>query len=152
MPIKNNDDVMHLLEATGRANSSYREFDNAADHVSAPLIDAVFAKGPPEPAPQDHQPLPAGPAKVDLLSEVFDRPVPAAHLEVPQPAAPATAFHQPSPAAPPAATPAQVQTATGGGVRRTLDDIRRVITRPAHEPAKVPPTDSLNGLFDRLAG
>jgi hypothetical protein len=145
MPIKNNDDVMHLLEATGGANSSYREFDNPADHASAPLIDAVFAKGPPEPAPQHHQPLPAGQAKVDLLSEVFDRPAPAPHLEAPQPAPPASTT-------PRAATLAEVRTATGGGLRRTLDDIRRVITRPADESAKVPPTDSLNGLFDRLAG
>ena len=46
MPIKNNDDVAHLLEATGRAGSSYREFESSSDQMSAPLIDAVFASGP----------------------------------------------------------------------------------------------------------
>ena len=49
MPIKNNDDVAHLLEATGRAGSSYREFESPSDQMSAPLIDAVFASGPADP-------------------------------------------------------------------------------------------------------
>ena len=143
MAIKNNDDVAHLLDATGRAGSSYREFEGAADHVSAPLIDAVFASGPPEPTPDELSPLGIGVGKGDLLSEVFDRPPPVSQPE-PRPATIPLAAAGPMVASPP--------TPVLNPSRRSLDDIRRIITRPAEEPAKAPPTDSLNGLFDRLAG
>lgn len=136
MATKNNDDVAHLLDATGRAGSSYREFDSPADHVSAPLIDAVFAKGPPYPISdeQSSSPLELGAGRGDLLSEVFDRPPPISQPE------PRPTF------APAAQAPASSMS------RRSLNDIRRIITRPAEEPPKGPPTDSLNGLFDRLVG
>jgi len=158
MPIKNNDDVMHLLEATGRTGASYREFEGPADQASAPLIDAVFATAPPEPGAGHQQPLPTGPAKTDLLSEVFDRPSPIA-----APAPPPPATSQPASAPPrhgipatgraaPASAMGDVEPAPTSGPRRSLSDIRRVIARPAEQAAKAPPTDSLNGLFDRLAG
>jgi hypothetical protein len=157
MPIKNNDDVAHLLEATGRAGSSYREFENSSDQMSAPLIDAVFAKGPPHPEAEGQRPLIGAATKSDLLSEVFDspRPGPAQHVP-PKQVAPAEAIRSAG-SAPPAeaemtprlpAPPMAAGTASG----RTLSDIRRIISHPAEEAIKASPTDSLHGLFDRLAG
>ena len=158
MPIKNNDDVAHLLEATGRAGSSYREFENSSDQISAPLIDAVFAKGPPHPEAEGQRPLIGAATKSDLLSEVFDSPRhgPAQHVP-PKQVAPAEAIRSAGSAPPPAEaemTPRlsvpPIAGGTGGG--RTLSDIRRIITQPAEEATKASPTDSLHGLFDRLAG
>jgi hypothetical protein len=147
MPIKNNDDVAHLLDATGRAGSSYREFDNPADHVSAPLIDAVFSSAPPHPADEDHRPLVGGAAKGDLLSEVFDRPKPKG----PPAAAAATAPGQTAESGAPARAPsAWLSPAQPSG--RSLSEIRRIITQPSEAVAAVSSADSLNGLFDRLAG
>ena len=74
MPIKNNDDVAHLLDSTGRTGSPYREFENSSEQMSAPLLDAVFSSGPPDPSTDDQRRLGGGPTKRDLLSEVFDRP------------------------------------------------------------------------------
>ncbi len=143
MPIKNNDDVAHLLEATGRAGSSYREFESPSDQMSAPLIDAVFASGPAAPAPADERPLAGGAKKSDLLSEVFDRPVDRGHPEsVGAVGSPSTAARQANPfVSGPNASP-----------RRSLGDIRRIISQPSAEAVEAPPTDSLHGLFDRLAG
>jgi hypothetical protein len=184
MPIKNNDDVAHLLEATGGSVSPYREFESPSDHMSAPLIDAVFAKGPPEPAAETHRPLPlqAGTSPPDLLSEVFEsapRNAPPAH-PYPAPSAPPAggypqAIVQPSPAgrtpfvaqmaAPPAPAahgmsppglPRMAQPSTslpqGVTVKRSLSDIRRIITKRAEDVPSAPPSDGLTGLFDRLAG
>jgi hypothetical protein len=149
MPIKNNDDVAHLLEATGRAGSSYREFENPSDQMSAPLIDAVFASGPAAPAPVEERPLAGGAKKADLLSEVFDRPMDWGYTESGGTGSLPTAAREaemaprmsqpfvPGPNAPP---------------RRSLSDIRRIISQPSAEAAEAPPTDSLHGLFDRLAG
>jgi hypothetical protein len=149
MPIKNNDDVAHLLEATGRAGSSYREFENPSDQTSAPLIDAVFANAPPGPAPDDRRPLIGGPTKTDLLSEVFDRPVPRSQAE------PSTPVAAPSPAPEAEVAPRQSSSrssAPNAPPGRSLSDIRRIITQPSEEAPKAPTSDSLHGLFDRLAG
>jgi len=167
MAIKNNDDVAHLLEATGRSSSPYREFEAPSDQMSAPLIDAVFAKGPPELAPDMHHPLQVqgGMPGTDLLSEVFEgtpRPAPPAHsypgpngppaLGYPQASGyPGPAGHPPFPSHAPAALatpPALAQTAH----RRSLSDIRRIITKRVEDVPSAPPSGDLNGLFDRLAG
>jgi hypothetical protein len=138
MSIKNNDDIAHLLESAGRSDAAYREFQKTPDSTSAPLIDAVFAQAPPL------QERPQAPGLVsppnDLLSEVFDRPAP-------QPTMPAV--HKP---------PAEAQPSELAGFpahasyRRSLADIRRVITRTPSDEAEGPASDSLPGLFDRLAG
>ena len=143
---KTGDDVVHLLEATGRAGSAYREFERPSDHLSAPLIDAVFAAGPPDTEPED-QHLATGAGASDLLSEVFDPPKPAAHPEASRLATPAAASAEAPPrlATPPMAAP-------NGPNRRSLGDIRRIILQPSEEAPKAPSTDSLHGLFDRLAG
>ena len=158
MPIKNNDDVAHLLEATGRAGSSYREFENSSDQMSAPLIDAVFAKGPPHPEAEGQRPLIGAATKSDLLSEVFDSPRHGPAQQVPpKQVAPAEAIRSAG-----SAPPAEAEIAPrlsnpfvpgpDEPPRRSLSDIRRIITQPSAEAAEAPPTDSLHGLFDRLAG
>jgi hypothetical protein len=148
MPIKNNDDVAHLLEATGRAGSSYREFESPADQMSAPLIDAVFASGPAGPVPVDERPLEGGGKKSDLLSEVFDRPMERGRQDLGGAVG--------SPAARQAEIAPRVSGPFASGPdappRRSLSDIRRIISQPSAEAAQAPPTDSLHGLFDRLAG
>src|SRR5437899_4137503 len=136
MSIKNNDDVTHLLDAAGRADSAYREFQKAPDGTSAPLIDAVFAQAPPL-QESLHSPGLAAPPN-DLLSEVFDRPAPVIQPSTPTP---------PSP--PSEARPTGPSVAYTG---RSLADIRRVIARTPSDEPDGPPTDSLHGLFDRLAG
>lgn len=74
MPIKNNDDVTHLLDAVGRSGTPYREFETSSDQMSAPLIDAIFGKEPPLPV-REEAPLAVGVASGhDLLADVFDRP------------------------------------------------------------------------------
>jgi hypothetical protein len=148
MPTKNDDDVAHLLEATGGPSSSYREFDNPSDHVHAPLIDAVFAQGPPDPAPEDQRPLIGATTTSDLLGEVFDPPKHVSQPETRRPVGPARLATE-ADAAPRASSPPASPTASG---RRSLSDIRRIITRPSEEVPKASPTDSLHGLFDRLAG
>ena len=150
MPIKNNDDVAHLLEATGRAGSSYREFESPSDQMSAPLIDAVFASGPANPAPAEERPVAGGAKKSDLLSEVFDRPVDRGHPEaVGAVGSPSTAARQ-AEIAPHLSNP--FVSVPNASPRRSLGDIRRIISQPSAEAAEAPPTDSLHGLFDRLAG
>ncbi|MEA2914680.1 MAG: hypothetical protein QOJ15_6761 [Bradyrhizobium sp.] len=150
MPIKNNDDVAHLLEATGRAGSSYREFESPSDQMSAPLIDAVFASGPVAPAPADERPLAGAGQKSDLLSEVFDRPVDRGHPEaVGAVGSPSTAARQ-AEIAPHLSNP--FVSGPNASPRRSLGDIRRIISQPSAEAVEAPPTDSLHGLFDRLAG
>jgi len=141
MAIKNNDDVAHLIQATGASGSPYREFESASDHMSAPLIDAVFSKDRPEAGPDSAPGIDAA-REGNLLAEIFDRPRGGNSL--------------------PAASPAWRGEASPSGVRqsvsapatfkRSLDDIRRVITRPTEETAKASPTEGLNGVFDRLAG
>lgn len=145
MAIKNNDDVAHLLQATGATGSSYREFESASDQMSAPLIDAVFSRNGPEAAPEGH---PAGidPAREgNLLADVFDRPWGGG------PASGASSWRDEAAglAGPPGLRqPAAVQSTS----RRSLNDIRRVITRPVAQPVKAAPSEGLTGLFDRLAG
>jgi len=145
MTIKNNDDVNHLLDATGRTGTPYREFESAADQMSAPLIDAIFGK---DAAAPEREEVPLGIAQApghDLLADVFGTPARAVGLPADRggwrETAPriqqAAAMRAPAPAA--------------SGPMRTLADIRRVITHPADQAAKPPSNDSLNGLFDRLA-
>lgn len=143
MAIKNNDDVAHLLQATGAASPSYREFESASDQMSAPLIDAVFSRDRPEVGPESHPPGIDPSREGNLLADVFDRPwggnpTAGASSWRDEAAASASGLRQPVPG--PSAS------------RRSLDDIRRVITRPAAEAVKASPTEGLNGLFDRLAG
>jgi hypothetical protein len=118
--------------------------------MSAPLIDAVFAAGPPDTEPED-QHLAGGAGASDLLSEVFDPVRPVSHPELGRLAAP------PAPVAaaaeePPLRLATPAMPAPGGANRRSLGDIRRIILQPSEEAPKVPSTDSLHGLFDRLAG
>lgn len=148
MTIKNNDDVTHLLDATGRTGTPYREFESSADQMSAPLIDAIFGKDAPIP---EREEVPLGITQApghDLLADVFGTPAQPAALAgdrggwrdpAPRPQ-PASAIRPP---APPAAMPS--------GPVRSLADIRRIITQPVDQAAKSLPNDSLNGLFDRLA-
>jgi hypothetical protein len=150
MPIKNNDDVAHLLEATGRAGSSYREFENPSDQMSAPLIDAVFASGPAGPAPAEERPLAGGAKKSDLLSEVFDRPVDRGHPESVGAVGSSSTAAREAEIAPRLSHP--FVSGPNAPPRRSLSDIRRIISQPSAEAAEAPPTDSLHGLFDRLAG
>lgn len=146
MAIKNNDDVAHLLDATGRSGTPYREFETISDQMSAPLIDAIFGKDP-APAAREETPLPLGAASGnDLLADVFERsPGPVAARPADRGGWRDEAFRQVS--APPARMPA----AASSGPARSLADIRRVITQPVGEAAMAPSTGSLNGLFDRLA-
>jgi hypothetical protein len=150
MPIKNNDDVAHLLEATGRAGSSYREFENPSDQMSAPLIDAVFASGPAGPAPADERPLAGGAKKADLLSEVFDRPMDRGHPESGGTVGSSSTAAREAEIAPRLSNP--FVPGPNAPPRRSLSDIRRIISQPSAEAVEAPPTDSLHGLFDRLAG
>ena len=151
MPIKNNDDVSHLLEATGRAGSSYREFESASDQMSAPLIDAVFASGPANPAPAEERPVAGGAKKSDLLSEVFDRPMDRGRPESGGAVGSSSTAARDAEIAPRLSNNPFVP-GPDAPPRRSLSDIRRIITQPSAEAAEAPPTDSLHGLFDRLAG
>ncbi|WP_428679469.1 hypothetical protein [Reyranella sp.] len=146
MPIKNNDDVAHLLDAMGRTGSTYREFETSSDQMSAPLIDAIFGKEPPLPVRED-APLALGATSGnDLLADVFDR-------------SPALAQGRPAdtgmrhPESPRQSPLAGIRTpvAGPGAAMRTLNDIRRIITQPVEQSAAAPSIGSLNGLFDRLA-
>jgi hypothetical protein len=143
MPVKNNDDVAHLLDATGTAGSSYREFENPSDHMHAPLIEAVFASGPPEEPADASQGV--GGSRSDLLSEVFDAPKPAEKPEV-RVSAPSIPTRPPDV---PAESP--VRAPPGAAAGRSLSDIRRIISRPVTEAPSASPPDSLHGVFDRLA-
>jgi hypothetical protein len=147
MAIKNNDDVVHLLDATGRTGTPYREFETVSDQMSAPLIDAIFGKDPP-PAAREETPLPVGSGSGhDLLSDVFDRsPGPLGAKPADHGGWRDEAFRQVS--APPARPPAM---APSSSPVRSLADIRRIITQPVEHAAATPSTGSLNGLFDRLA-
>jgi hypothetical protein len=152
MAVKNNDDVAHLLEAAGRSGAPYREFESPSDHMSAPLIDAVFAKGPPDPTPEMQRlgPIQTGPSSSDILSEVFEggpRGAPAGAVSAPPNTSPALGYPQ-APAQPPL-IPGQRQ---GMGAKRSLGDIRRIITKRAEEVPGAQASGDLNGLFDRLAG
>lgn len=147
MTIKNNDDVAHLLDATGRTGTPYREFESSSDQMSAPLIDAIFGKAPPN---SDRQEVPlgigSGPSN-DLLADVFDR---ASAIGSARPTDrggrqdqnarqhPGAGIRPPAPAS--------------NGRQRSLNDIRRIITQPAGPAATSPSSDNLNGLFERLAG
>ena len=146
MAIKNNDDVAHLLNATGRTGTPYREFDSTADQMSAPLIDAIFGKDPP-PSEREEKPFAVGALSGnDLLADVFDQ---SPQIGAPGPdtrAAWRDEAFQHSVAAGRSPGPA-----THGSSRRTLADIRRVIARPVGEQPAPPSTSSLTGLFDRLA-
>jgi hypothetical protein len=140
MAIKNNDDVAHLLSATGRTGTPYREFDTTTDQMSAPLIDAIFGKDPPSSERQE-MPLAVGATSGnDLLADVFDR---SPALGEARPADRGAFQHaagmgrSPGPAA--------------RGPHRTLADIRRIISRPVGEAVQPSSTGGLNGLFDRLA-
>lgn len=155
MAIKNNDDVAHLLSATGRSGTSYREFDNTADQMSAPLIDAIFGKDPP-PSERGEMPLAVGATSGnDLLADVFDRSSGVGmgagmnlgearsedrggwRDEAFQHSAALGRTAAPAPAA--------------RGSQRTLADIRRIIVQPAGQASPPLSAGSLNGLFDRLA-
>lgn len=152
MTIKNNDDVAHLLDATGRTGTPYREFEGPSDQMSAPLIDAIFGKAPPDPDRQEmRMGIGSGPSH-DLLADVFDSPqsnqAPAIGSSGPadrggwqtQP----VKQHPAAGLRPPASASANLQ--------RSLNDIRRIISQPAGPPATSPSSDNLNGLFERLAG
>ena len=146
MTIKNNDDVAHLLDATGRTGTPYREFESAADQTSAPLIDAIFGKDAPVPE-RDAAPLGIAHAPGhDLLADVFDR----APANAPLQSGDRGMWRDPAPRPPPA-VPAWTPASASVGPVRSLSDIRRIITQPVDQAAKPPSNDSLNGLFDRLA-
>jgi hypothetical protein len=94
--------------------------------------------------------LAEGAKKGDLLSEVFDRPVDRGHAEsVGAVGSPSTAARQ-AEIAPLLSNP--FVPGPNASPRRSLSDIRRIISQPSAEAAEAPPTDSLHGLFDRLAG
>ena len=143
MAIKNNDDVTHLLSATGRSGTSYREFDNTTDQMSTPLIDAIFGKDPSPPEREAPPLAVGGTSGSDLLADVFDHsPGIGGAMPADRGAWRDEAFHHsmgrsPAPAA--------------RGTQRTLADIRRIITQPAGQAAPASSAGSLNGLFDRLA-
>lgn len=145
MTIKNNDDVAHLLDATGRTGTPYREFESSADRMSAPLIDAIFGKDAPMGEPEDVPLAIAQAPGHDLLADVFDR----APATVPLQGVDRGGWRGPAPR-PTSAMPARVPAASVGPVR-SLGDIRRIITQRADQAAKPASSDSLNGLFDRLA-
>lgn len=146
MTIKNNDDVAHLLDATGRTGTPYREFESASHQMSAPLIDAVFGKASPD-SEREPPPIAVGASTGnDLLADVFDR------MPGMEPAR--VADRKSGRDAPPRQHPGPVGPAPASASRgplRTLDDIRRIITQPVDQSATPPSTGSLNGLFDRLA-
>ncbi len=156
MAIKNNDDVAHLLSATGRSGTTYREFDSTTDQMSAPLIDAIFGKDPP-PSERGEMPLAVGATSGnDLLSDVFDRSsgvgMGGAGMGLGE-ARPGDrggwrdeAFqHSAALGRTPAPAPA------ARGPQRTLADVRRIIVQPVGQASPPPSAGSLNGLFDRLA-
>jgi hypothetical protein len=158
MTIKNNDDVAHLLDATGRTGTPYREFESSADQMSAPLIDAIFGKDAPLAGPEDVPLAIAQAPGHDLLADVFDRapatgPLPGVDrggdrgMDRGGWLGPALA---PAPRPTPV-LPARAPAAASVGAARSLDDIRRIITHPADQVATPASNDSLNGLFDRLA-
>ena len=145
MAIKNNDDVAHLLSATGRTGTPYREFDTTTDQMSAPLIDAIFGKDPP-PSERQEMPLAVGTASGnDLLADVFDR---SPAIAEPRPADRGTwrddAFQQ-------AAGVGRSPAPAARGPHRTLADIRRIMSQPVGQAVQPPSPGGLNGLFDRLA-
>lgn len=145
MAIKNNDDVAHLLSATGRTGTPYREFDSTTDQMSAPLIDAIFGKDPP-PLDRDEKPLAVGALSgTDLLADVFDQSPPIGRPGPDNRAAWRDESFQHSVAA------GRLPDPVARGSQRTLADIRRVITQPVGGQAPPPSTSSLTGLFDRLA-
>jgi hypothetical protein len=146
MAIRNNDDVAHLLQATGGTGSSYREFEGASDQMSAPLIDAVFSRDRPEAGPEGHPPGIDPSREGNLLAEVFDRPWGG------EPAAGGSSWRDEAAGLAPG-TPGLRQPVPGPSTsRRSLDDIRRVITRPVAQAVEASPSEGLTGLFDRLAG
>jgi len=145
MAIKNNDDVAHLLQATGGTGSSYREFEGASDQMSAPLIDAIFGRDRPDPGPESHAPGIDPARQGNLLADVFDRPPDPLLAAAPSWRDEAAGLAVGSSGAWPSAPGAAPS-------RRSLNDIRQVITKPVAEAAKASPTEGLNGLFDRLAG
>lgn len=146
MPIKNNDDVSHLLDAMGRTGTPYREFETSTDQMSAPLIDAIFGKEPPLPV-REEAPLAVGVASGhDLLADVFDR-TPAPGLGRPAD----VGIRHPEPPRQGAVAGIRTAPAGAGAPPRTLNDIRRIITQPVEQSAAPPAPGSLNGLFDRLA-
>jgi hypothetical protein len=146
MPIKNNDDVAHLLDAMGRPGTAYREFETSSDQMSAPLIDAIFGKEPPLPV-REEAPLALGGASGnDLLADVFDR---SPTIGQGRPAE--TGIRHPESPRPPPLAGIRAPVAGPGAPTRTLNDIRRIIAQPAESSAATPSIGSLNGLFDRLA-
>lgn len=145
MTIKNNDDVNHLLDATGRTGTPYREFESSADQMSAPLIDAIFGK---DASGSEREEVPLGISQApghDLLADVFGTPARPAPLGADRGGwrDPAPRTQSPAAIRMPAAAPA--------GRARSLGDIRRVITAPVDQAPRPASNDSLNGLFDRLA-
>lgn len=143
MPIKNNDDVTHLLDAVGRSGTPYREFETSSDQMSAPLIDAIFGKEPPLPV-REEAPLAVGVASGhDLLADVFDRPPATGPGRAAE-----TSIRRPEP---PRQAAVAGLAAPAGAPARTLNDIRRIITQPVEQSAAAPSGGSLTGLFDRLA-
>ena len=145
MTIKNNDDVAHLLDATGRTGTPYREFESSADQMSAPLIDAIFGKDAPMAQPEDVPLAIAQAPGHDLLADVFDRAPATGPLQ----SVDRGGWRGPAPRPTPP-MPARVAVASVGPAR-SLGDIRRIITQPVDQAAKPASSDSLNGLFDRLA-
>lgn len=146
MTTKNNDDVAHLLDATGRTGMPYRQFESASNHMSAPLIDAVLGNDA-TPAEREQPPLAVGVSPGnDLLAEVFDRAPGLATAKAPEPRAGRDAAPRSYPAP---GMPAPVS--ASGGPMRSLNDIRRIITQPVDQAATPLSAGGLNGLFDRLA-
>lgn len=145
MAIKNNDDVAHLLSATGRTGTPYREFDSTTDQMSAPLIDAIFGKDPPLSERQE-MPLAVGATSGnDLLADVFDRSPGIGEVRPAERGAWRNEAFQHAAAAGRSSAP-EVR-----GPHRTLADIRRIISQPVGQAVQPPATGGLNGLFDRLA-
>lgn len=145
MAIKNNDDVAHLLSATGRTGTPYREFDSTTDQMSAPLIDAIFGKDPP-PSGREEMPLAVGATSGnDLLADVFDRSPGIGETRPAERGAWRDEAFQHAAGAGRSPVPA------ARGSHRTLADIRRIISQPVGQAAPPPSTGGLNGLFDRLA-
>ena len=81
----------------------------------------------------------------DLLADVFDRAPATGPLQ----SVDRGAWRGPAPRPTPP-MPARVAAASVGPAR-SLGDIRRIITQPVDQAAKPASSDSLNGLFDRLA-
>ena len=139
MAIKNNDDVAHLLQAVDGQGVPYREFEGKSDHMSAPLIDAVFGSNPEPPGESS---VGIGSAKDgDLLADVFDRPLGGR-----------SSVREGFPREEPLRTNRTNLETTPAVSRRSLNDIRRIIVRPAQDTINPSPAEGLNGLFDRLAG